>query len=319
MGKKRVVALVLVLIVMMIGSLLFAAGAKETGEKKPTFVMVPKLVHPFYEPCIEGFQDAGAKYGVNIEVESPPKLDIALQVKVIEDLIARGVDGIAISAVDNKGLMAVIDEAIAAGIKVICFDADAPDTNRATYIGTVNKQAGVTAAEYLFELMGGKGNMAIIQGGLTPNLNERQEGIREAAAKSNVKVIAFEDYHADFAEGVDKTEALLETYPELDAIFGVEAYGAPVAATVLKEQGRAGEIIVGGFDDLAETITGIKDGSVHFCLVQKAYKMGWMSVEILLDMMNGKEIPKVIDTGVIIVNKDNVDSYMAQVKAELQQ
>ena len=87
----------------------------------------------------------------------------------------------------------------------------------------------------------------------------------------------------------------------------------------MKEQGRAGEIIVGGFDDLAETITGIKDGSVHFCLVQKAYKMGWMSVEILLDMMNGKEIPKVIDTGVIIVNKDNVDSYMAQVKAELQQ
>ena len=147
MGKKRVVALVLVLIVMMIGSLLFAAGAKETGEKKPTFVMVPKLVHPFYEPCIEGFQDAGAKYGVNIEVESPPKLDIALQVKVIEDLIARGVDGIAISAVDNKGLMAVIDEAIAAGIKVICFDADAPDTNRATYIGNVNHQAGVPAAD----------------------------------------------------------------------------------------------------------------------------------------------------------------------------
>jgi ribose transport system substrate-binding protein len=317
MCKKRVVVLLFVLIVMMVGSLVFATGAKETGDKKPTFVMVPKLVHPFYEPCIEGFKNAGAKYGVNIEIESPPKLDIALQVKVIEDLIARGVDGIAISAVDNKGLKAVIDEAIKAGIKVICFDADAPDTNRATYVGTNNTEAGVTAAKFLFDLMGGEGDMAIIQGGLTPNLNERQQGIRKAAESSKVKIVAFEDYQADFALGVDKTEALLETYPKLDAIFGVEAYGAPVAATVLKEQGRAGQIIVGGFDDLAETITGIKDGSVHFCLVQKAYKMGWMSVEILLDLMAGKTVAKVIDTGVIIVTKDNVDSYMAQVKAEL--
>lgn len=317
MKRKMTLVVVCILTLLMVTAMLFGAGAKEAGEKKPTFVMVPKLVHPFYEPCIEGFMDAGAKYGVNIEVESPPKLDIALQVKVIEDLIARGVDGIAISAVDNKGLMAVIDEAIAAGIKVICFDADAPGTNRATYIGTNNTEAGVTAAKYLFELMGGKGNMAILQGGLTPNLNERQEGIRKAAESSAVEIIAFEDYQADFALGVDKTEALLETYPNLDAIFGVEAYGAPVAATVLKEQGRAGEIIVGGFDDLAETITGIKDGSVHYCLVQKAYKMGWLSVEIFLDMVAGKQIPKVIDTGVIIVTKDNVDTYMDEVKAEL--
>ncbi len=316
MKEKRVIALLCILLFVVGGSLLFAGGAKEPKVKQPTFVMVPKLVHPFYEPCIEGFKDAGAKYGVKVEVESPPKLDIALQVKVIEDLIARGVDGIAISAVDNKGLKAVIDEALAAGIKVICFDADAPDTNRATYVGTNNTEAGVTAAKYLFDLMGGKGNMAIIQGGLTPNLNERQEGIRNAAKSSNVEIIAFEDYQADFALGINKTEALLETYPNLDAIFGVEAYGAPVAATVLKEQGRVGQIIVGGFDDLAETITGIKDGSVQFCLVQKAYKMGWMSVEILQDLMQGKSVAPVIDTGVIIVTKDNVDSYMEEVKAE---
>ena len=90
MSKKKVVALALVLVILLVGSLAFAAGTQEAGDKKPTFVMVPKLVHPFYEPCIEGFKDAGAKYGVNVEVESPPKLDIALQVKVIEDLIARG-------------------------------------------------------------------------------------------------------------------------------------------------------------------------------------------------------------------------------------
>jgi len=297
--------------------MVFAAGEQEAEKDVPVFVMVPKLVHPFYEPCIEGFHNAGAKYGIKTEVESPPKFDISLQVKVIEDLIARGVDGIAISAVDNKGLVAVIDEALDAGIKVLCFDADAPDANRACYIGTVNEAAGYTAGKYMFDLMGNKGNAAILQGGLAPNLNQRQEGFRKAAAEVGVDIIAFEDFQADFAMGVNKTEAMLETYPELDAIFGVSAYGAPTAATVLKEQGKEGDIIIGGFDDLPETITGINDGSVQFCLVQKAYKMGWLSVEKLIDLMDGKDVPDVIDTGLIIVTKDNVDSYMDEVKAEV--
>lgn len=316
MKRVKIIFLILVIAICILPGL-FAKGGQESEKGAPVFVMVPKLVHPFYEPCIEGFHDAGAKYGVKTEVESPPKFDISLQVKVIEDLIARGVDGIAISAVDNKGLVAVIDEALAAGIKVLCFDADAPDTNRACYIGTVNQAAGYTAGKYMFDLMGNKGNAAILQGGLAPNLNQRQEGFRNAAAEMGVDIIAFEDFQADFAMGVNKTEALLETYPELDAIFGVSAYGAPTAATVLKEQGRAGEVIIGGFDDLPETITGINDGSVQFCLVQKAYKMGWLSIERLIDLMDGKEVPPVIDTGLIIVTKDNVDTYMDEVKAEV--
>lgn len=316
---KKVLGICLVLGFILTGSIaVFAGGQQEGGEDQPVFVMVPKLVHPFYEPCIEGFHDAGAKYGVKTEVESPPKFDISLQVKVIEDLIARGVDGIAISAVDNKGLVAVIQEAVDAGITVICFDADAPDANRACYIGTVNEAAGYAAGEYMFDLMGGKGNAAILQGGLAPNLNQRQEGFRKAAAKTDVEIVAFEDFQADLAMGVNKTEALLEAYPDLDAIFGVSAYGPVAPATVLKEQGRIGDIIVGGFDDLPETITGIKEGSVQFCLVQKAYKMGWISVEKLIDLRAGKSVPDVIDTGIIIVTKDNVDSYMAQVKAEVQ-
>ena len=313
---KKLLA-VLLLLALVIAPAVFAGGQQE-GSEQPTFVMVPKLVHPFYEPCIEGFQDAAAKYGVNAEVESPPKFDISLQVKAIEGLIARGVDGIAISAVDNKGLVAVVKEAVDAGIIVICFDADAPATARSAYIGTVNEAAGATAGEYMFELMGGEGDVAILQGGLAPNLNARQDGFRAAAAKTNVEIVAFEDFQADLAMGVNKTEALLEAYPDLDAIFGVSAYGPVAPATVVKEQGKVGDIIIGGFDDLPETVTGIKDGSIDFCLVQKAYKMGWLSIEQMLDLMNGKSVPPVTDTGVIIVTKDNVDSYMAEVKAEVQ-
>ncbi|MGB9685973.1 MAG: substrate-binding domain-containing protein, partial [Rectinema subterraneum] len=88
------------------------------------------------------------------------------------------------------------------------------------------------------------------------------------------------------------------------------------AANVLRQQKKSGKIILAGFDDLKDTLEGIKDGTVSFCLVQKTYKMGWLSVEKLLDAMAGKQIPKVIDTGVLFVTKSNVNTYMDEMKKE---
>ena len=74
-----------------------------------------------------------------------------------------------------------------------------------------------------------------------------------------------------------------------------------------------------GFDDLKDTLEGIREGSIQFCLVQKTFTMGWLSVEKLLAAVNGEEIEKEIDTGIIVVTKDNVDSYMADMKKDLEQ
>ena len=71
-----------------------------------------------------------------------------------------------------------------------------------------------------------------------------------------------------------------------------------------------------GFDDLKDTLEGIEDGSIAFCLVQKTFKMGWLSVEKLLDAVEEKGIPKNIDTGILIVDKDNVKTYMEDMKKE---
>jgi len=313
------IRLFLILFLIAVLSLTALVSCKKSQKKDLTFVMVPKGVHPYYEPCFEGFKDAGEKYGINVEMVSPPKFELALQVKVIEDLIAQGVDGIAISALDDTGLISVVDEAVNAGIKVITFDAPAPSTKAATYIGTVNKTAGYAAGKKMAELIGDSGEVVILQGGLgATNLNQRTEGFKQALAEiaPNIKVVAVEDTKGDFAMAVNKTEAVLETYPNLKAIFGVSAYGAPAAATVVKEQGKSGKVIVGGFDDLKDTLEAIKDGSVQYCIVQKTYKMGWLSVERLLDAVNNVSFPATIDTGVLIVNKDNVDTYMAEMKDE---
>ena len=305
------VSLIISLVVILLASSAFAANK--------TFVMVPKAVHPYYEPCYEGFKAAAEKYGVDVEFEAPQQQQLGMQVKVIEDLIARGVDGIALSALDDAGLVTVVDEAMEAGVKVLTFDAEAPSTRALSYIGTDNGAAGYEGGKKMIELLGGSGKVALLQATLgAVNLNRRTEEFKRAIEElaPDMEVVAVEEFEGDYAKAVNKVEALLETYPDLKAFFGISAYGAPAAATVIKEQGKVGQVFVAGFDDLKDTLDGIRDGSIAFCLVQKTFKMGWLSVERLLDAVEEKEIPKNIDTGILVVDKSNVDTYMEDMKKE---
>lgn len=318
MRQIRILAASFVLIGLTV-NIAFAGAKKEAGAaKKPVFVMVPKGVHPYYEPVYEGFKAAAAKYGVEVEMVTPPEFELTVQVKVIEDLIARRVDGITISALDDAGLVSVIADAQKAGIKVITFDAPAFSSSALTYIGTDNEAAGYEAGKKFAEVMGGTGQMAILQGGLAANLNLRTQGFRKAIAEfaPGIEILPLVDVEHDFAIAVNKTEALLQTYPNIKGIFAVSAEGAPAAAAVLKQQSKAGKIVLAGFDDLKDTLEGIQDGTISYCLVQKTFKMGWLSVERLLDATNGKSFPKIIDTGVLIVDKSNVDTYQEDSKEE---
>jgi ribose transport system substrate-binding protein len=324
--------LIMVMLFLVSGSLPVAArGAKEPprapsatpsetpADRQLTFVIVPKGVHPYFEPVYRGFQDGAAHYGIAAEVDAPPRFDVTLQVKVIEDLIARGVDGIAISANDDKGLVAVIHEAMQAGIKVITVDAPAPSSEALTYIGTDNASAGYLAGRRMAAAMKGAGSVAVLQGGLAAtNLNLRTQGFRKGLAEAgpSISVTGIIDEGGDFSESVNKTEALLAAHPALSAIFSVSAEGAPAAAAVVKRRGLAGRVLIAGFDDLGDTLTGIHDGSISFCVVQNTYRMGWLSVEQLLAAVKGERIPDFFDTGVVFVDRANLDTYKALMEKE---
>jgi ribose transport system substrate-binding protein len=322
MPNHRIV-LTFILVACLSGSV-YAGGAREprgaavaaapapAANRQLTFVMVPKGVHPYFEPVYRAFQDAATRYGVTAEVDAPPRFDVALQVKVIEDLIARGVSGIAISANDDRGLVAVIHEAIQAGIKVITFDAPAPSSEALTYIGTDNESAGYAAGKRMAAAMDDRGWIAVLQGGLdATNLNLRTRGFTRALAEAapGITVVGVVDEGGDFSESVNQTETLLSEHPELTAIFSVSAEGAPAAAAVVKGRGKSGKILVAGFDDLGDTLQGIREGSIVFCVVQNTYRMGWFSVERLLDAVAGRAVPRVIDTGVVFVDRKNIDTY----------
>lgn len=300
---------------------LLAGCNKPETQKQLVLVMVPKGVHPYYEPCYQGFQDAAKKYGLKVEYRASQALELPQQVNVIENLIARRVDGLAISALDDQGLAPVIDEAVKAGIKVITFDSPAPSSKALTYIGTANEAAGYAAGEALIRFMGGEGEIAVLQGGLgAANLNERYNGLERAFRQKapKIKIVAREDNQGKIDVAVNKTEALLEAHPNLKAIFSVAADGTVGAAAVFKERNLGSKLVLGGFDDMPDTLAGIRAGTVKFCVAQRTYKMGWLSVEKLLDAIHDKQLDKVIDTGVLIVAKENVDTYMEDMKKEFQ-
>ncbi|RWM08236.1 sugar-binding protein [Mesorhizobium sp.] len=280
-----------------------------------TIAVVPKVAVPFFDDCNTGAKTAADALGVSYQWVVPQNTQGATQVKIIEDLIARQVNGIAISVNEPKSVEGVIKQAMQAGIKVVTFDSDSAKSGRSMYIGTINKQAGVTMGNSMAKALGGKGKIAIVTGQLgASNLNERIDGVKEAlTAYPGIEIVAVEGTEDDLAKAVSVTEALLRGHPDLAGIFGMSQVGGPAVAKVLAEQefaDRKGKVAVFAFDDLPDTIKGVKDGYINGIMVQRPVTMGKLAVEHLVAQVKGKEAEsKDIDTGVTVVNADNLGSY----------
>lgn len=279
-----------------------------------TIAVIPKVAVPFFDDCNTGAQAAADALGVGYQWVVPQNTQGATQVKIMEDLIARQVSGIAISVNEPKSVEGVIKQAMEAGIKVVTFDSDSAESGRSLYIGTINKQAGVTMGNSMAEKLGGKGKVAIITGQLgASNLNERIDGVKEAlAAFPDIEIVATEGTEDDLAKAVSVTEAILRGNPDLAGIFGMSQVGGPAVAKVLAQQefsDRKGAVAVFAFDDLPDTIQGVKDGYINGIMVQRPVTMGKLAVEQLVAQIKGEAPGGDIDTGVTVVNADNLGSY----------
>ena len=183
------------------------------------------------------------------------------------------------------------------------------------YIGTSNGAAGETMGEAMAKAIGGKGEVAIVTGQLgAVNLNERIAGIKQALAKHpDIKVVATEGTEDDLAKAVSVNEALLRGHPNLKGIFGVSQVGGPSIAKVMATRefsSKKGVVKVFAFDDLPDTIKGVKEGFIQGIMVQRPVTMGKLAVDHLLAQIQGKETSSAdIDTGVTVVDASNITGY----------
>jgi len=307
---QRFTASALVALAASVGATAHAKDAKDIS-----VAVIPKVAVPFFDDCNKGAKTAADKAGVKYQWVVPQNTQGSTQVQIIEDLISRHVDGIAISVNEPKSVESVMKRAEQSGIKVLTYDSDSPRSGRSMYIGTNNEQAGATMAETMGKALNGQGEVAIITGQLgAANLNERIAGIKKGLAKyPGIKIVETQGTDDDLARGVSVVETTLRAHPQLKGIFGVSQVGGPAVAKVLntKEFGTMkGKLEVLAFDDLPDTLKGLKEGYIQGIMVQRPVTMGSLAVEHLVAQIQGQEAqPKDIDTGVTVVTKDNMTSY----------
>jgi len=289
---------------------LVATGCRKK-EKTPVYALVPKSIGQIYwEACRRGMEKAAEEEKVKGLFTGPTTTDIAQQIDIIENLLLQGAAGIAISPNDPTAVIHVINRAIKQGVPVVTFDSDSPDSDRIAYIGTDNEGAGRVAGEKLAELMNGKGEVAILTGGLGAlNLNQRIKGFRSALAKHpEMKEVALEPDDDDSEKATAVAENLLLSHPNLSGFFGVSAPGGPGAARAVKAANKVGKVIIVGFDDTPECRQYIKEGVIQATVAQRPFDMGYQAIKILIDARKGKKpAKKIIDTGVLVITKDNLE------------
>lgn len=313
----------LMTVIILVFMTIFAFFGEGCNSKKKQlhFVLCPKaLNHPYWLQVETGMKEAALELGVRGEFLGPVQADVVAQINILESLIAKRVDGIAVTPNDPTGIKSIIDRAIALGIPVITFDSDSPDSKRLCYVGTDNYYAGREAGKQMIKFLGMAGKYAIMTGGLGAlNLNERIQGFRDelkdqGAHLIEANILACDD---DTDRALLQMEDLTRSIPDLNAwyVTGGWVAVAPKGA-FLNALNHRSDIVVISFDTLKEELLLVKEGLVQALIGQRPNEMGKRCVEILYDITVNKKMPdkEIYDTGVDVVTKENVDQFLANVK-----
>lgn len=285
------------------------------SSSEPLYVFLPKgLDNPYWDNCRKGMESEMSKLGVKAEFIGPEKSDATLQVGVIESVIARKPAAIAISPNDPATVNDLIAKATAEGIKVITWDADAPDSERILYIGTDNYNAGATAAETLSNVLGGQGKVAILNGALTAlNAQQRTNGFKDWMAKNapGIEIVDDQPTNDDANTSASVAEAILQANPDLAAFYGVTGNGVPGAYVAVKGANKCGEVHIVGFDVVPQGIEAMQAGCVDALISQRPFGMTAQALGVMVDLVNGKTYDTTnIDTGVEVVYPDGLETFL---------
>ena len=259
------------------------------------------------------------KTGVTCIYKGPATHEPATEVQIMQDFVTQGVSGIAISVADADSVTGVIKQARAAGIPVITFDADAPNSQRQAYVGTDNKEMGRELGRQLIKAHPQPSTFATQSGGpAAENLNERLAGLYEVlkgAGWTEVKGSpAF--CNDDAALAAQQLTDFATANPDIGAIipvggwalFAPKAYKGYVDANMDKV--KAGKFPLVMPDTLPVELQLLKDGYAQVLVGQRPFEMGEKAMDILAKLKKGETVPTINIAGLDVVTKDNVDQFL---------
>jgi ribose transport system substrate-binding protein len=285
------------------------------GNIKPKIVLISHVYsNPYWQYVRLGAEKAAKERNAVVEYQGPDSASADEGIKFINMAYAAKVSGVIAYVQDEEKYKPVINKAVQGGVPVVTIDSDSEKSKRLAYVGTDNVAAGSIGAKELVNQVGTEGKVAIIMGGKNvKNQVERVEGFKEYINKnSKLAISAVESSDSYLLEAELVTQKILMDDWDIKAIFCTSALDGVGAANAINKLGMAGKVKIICFDDLPETIEGIKNGVITSTIVQKPNLMGYNAVNIIMDIVEGKETKGMFLTDVLVLSKDNIQQFEKQ-------
>jgi ribose transport system substrate-binding protein len=321
MNKKIIKIMLLVAVLGLAAGTLFSQNyyfdqekLLEPVNKTLNFVFIAKLIHPWYKDVEKGAEYAIAEMRrqgirVNMKWDSPATADINEHVKKIEANISSRPDGLAIACLDPATNTQVINDAFDAGLNVITFDTDAPDSKRILYVGhSGDYDDGFRCGETLAEKINYRGEVGIMVGSLgAPNHVNRVKGFKDAMKQYRRISIVFEaPDNDDIQKALDLTESALQALPRVAGIYCNNAANGIGTPRAVKNAGKSGKIVIIADSLMPEQIEFIKDGTIYMGNAQRQWDIGYWAVKYMVALNQNHTVPKVHPTGAMLCKKEDL-------------
>jgi ribose transport system substrate-binding protein len=286
--------------------------------KKLRLAFVPNSPSDFWAIARRGCEDAQKELGnVEVDFRIPSSGSTVEQQQILNDLLVRGIDGIAVSPVDSANETEFLNR-VAARTLLVCTDSDAPDSKRACYIGTDNVAAGVEAAKLIKEALPQGGKIMLFVGTMdAQNAKERTQGIQQGLQGSQVEIIDIRTDETDRVRAQKNVEDTLVAHPEVAGLVGLWTYNGPAILRAVKAAGLTGRIKIVCFDEEDETLAGVAAGEIYGTVVQQPYEFGRQAIVRMAQYLRGN--PEALVGGKQIVptlsiRQDTVADFKAKLK-----
>lgn len=295
-----------------------AACNKTTTGKRHKVAFVTNNPSDYWTIARKGTEKATAEIP-NVEVDFRIVSDgtAGEQQRVVDDLLAKGIEGIAISPVNPANQTPMLNKAAAQAL-VITQDSDAPNSDRACYIGTDNVAAGRQAGELVKEALPQGGKIMVFVGAMdAANAQQRYQGLKEALQGSNVQIVDVRTDQLDRVRAKSNAADTLVNIPDIAGLVGLWAYNGPAILGAVRDAGKIGKVKIVCFDEDDETLAGIKDDAIYATVVQQPFEFGRQSIAMMVKILDGDRsmIPasKQILVPTIAVKKDGVEAFIKKI------
>ena len=302
--------------------ILFLTGCNKTKNSKLRIAVIPKgTTHEFWKMGEAGAKKAGNELGIDIIWKGPQKeSDRAGQIKVVENFITQGVDGIALAPLDDKALVRSVTEAKNAGIKVAVWDSGLNESVGDAVISSVmtnNFAAGQDCGKRLAMLMNGSGKVLMLRHAVNhDSTTKREEGFLDGIKKAapGIELLSIDQRGGvSIDEAMKVSESLLNQFgDQVDGVFTPNESTTQGMLRALDQAGLAGKFPFVGFDTNEALLQGLKDKKVSALAVQDPFQMGYTAVRNIFNSIQQKPFEANVDTGAVLLDLENIDTEEIQ-------